>query len=184
MWDNYLIIYAIVNRCLLIESDILLIDEYIGKIVAQRLWGYWLDPVWGDGPCCLSWRGKGIVTGEGWFRENVRALGLDVAKKSKNSCFRSSGVRKMEKLEGEEEPILFKYSRIFLILPYLKIHLALHFNNHEHPYKGSSMDSCQQKWENARVSCHLSYSLEIKKGMVYFRKHLWGDQLFIGRHKL
>lgn len=43
MWDNYLIVYAIVNRCLLIESDILLIDEYIGKIVAQRLWGYWLD---------------------------------------------------------------------------------------------------------------------------------------------
>lgn len=51
----------------------------------------------------------------------------------------------MEKLEGEEELILFKYSRIFLTLSYLKIHLALHFNNHEHPYKGVSMEFCQQK---------------------------------------
>ena len=51
----------------------------------------------------------------------------------------------MEKLEGEEELILFKYSRIFLTLSYLKIHLALHFSNHEHPYKGISRESCQQK---------------------------------------
>ena len=147
MWDNYLIVYAIVNRCF---------ANWIWYTIDR--WVHWKD----SGTkalgilarSCLRWwtllsemEREGPLLSEGWFRGNVRALGLDVAKKSKNSCFRSRGVRKMEKLEGEEELILFKYSRIFLTLSYLKIHLALHFSNHEHPYKGISRESCQQKWE-------------------------------------